>query len=157
MCCADAIPICIRLLNNKNFQPGPFYLGKAGIIIGWIAVGWVTLITAVFVMPTVFPVTRGEPRLLQVSPQSRAGDRPQPACPNNSSVAACTSECRLVPRLLSMASEWPRCCYHDLTKYLCAFVNVPSASITQSPRPHAAAVAAQAQKDRSPQPASHYT
>ena len=64
MCHADAIPICIRLLNNKNFQPGPFYLGTAGIVIGWIAVGWVTFITAVFVMPTVFPVTRGEQRHL---------------------------------------------------------------------------------------------
>ncbi|CAL5221654.1 g3881 [Coccomyxa viridis] len=52
-----AIPICIRLLNNKEFQPGPFYLGKAGIVIGWIAVGWVTFITAVFVMPLTFPVT----------------------------------------------------------------------------------------------------
>ena len=61
---ADAIPICIRLLNNKNFQPGPFYLGTAGIVIGWIAVGWVTLITAVFVMPNVFPVTTGEQRHL---------------------------------------------------------------------------------------------
>ena len=57
---ADAIPIAIRLLNNKQFQPGPFHLGSIGIVIGWIAVGWVCLITAVFVMPTVFPVTTGE-------------------------------------------------------------------------------------------------
>lgn len=57
---ADAIPIAIRLLNNKQFQPGPFYLGKIGIVIGWIAVGWVCLITAVFVMPTIFPVTTRE-------------------------------------------------------------------------------------------------
>ena len=56
---ADAIPIAIRLLNNKQFQPGPFNLGKIGLVIGWIAVGWVVFITAVFIMPTVFPVTRG--------------------------------------------------------------------------------------------------
>ncbi|CAK0780294.1 hypothetical protein CVIRNUC_005001 [Coccomyxa viridis] len=53
-----AIPIAIRLLNNKQFQPGPFHLGKIGLVIGWIAVGWVVFITAVFIMPTAFPVTR---------------------------------------------------------------------------------------------------
>ena len=42
---ADGIPIAVRLLNNKRFEPGPFYLGKAGIIIGWIAVAWIITIT----------------------------------------------------------------------------------------------------------------
>ncbi len=38
----------MRLLNNKAFQPGPFYLGRAGIFIGWIAVAWITTITVHF-------------------------------------------------------------------------------------------------------------
>ena len=41
----DGIPIVVRLLNNKRFEPGPFYLGTAGVVIGWIAVAWITTIT----------------------------------------------------------------------------------------------------------------
>lgn len=143
-CCADAIPICIRLLNNKAFQPGPFYLGTAGIIIGWIAVGWVTFITAVFVMPTIFPVTRGEPHLLQSSAQSMAEDR----------LHACPVTGASLP--VDQNTVWPLSCYlwrlNDvaitLHQYLCAFVCVSLASIMQIPLPHAAAMAAPAQKDR---------
>ena len=69
---ADAIPICIRLLNNKEFQPGPFYLGSLGLVIGWIAVAWVVFITAVFVMPLVFPVTRGEHPVLSCGANSNS-------------------------------------------------------------------------------------
>lgn len=43
--CADAIPIFIRLINNKNFEPGPFCLGALGVVISWIAVIWVCFIT----------------------------------------------------------------------------------------------------------------
>ncbi len=88
LCCADAIPICIRLLNNKEFQPGPFYLGKAGIVIGWIAVGWVTFITAVFVMPLTFPVTTGEQSFLHWSIWSVAEDWLQSCSLNSKSLAA---------------------------------------------------------------------
>ena len=35
----------VRLLNNKNFEPGPFYFGKVGLIIGYIGVAWVLVIT----------------------------------------------------------------------------------------------------------------
>ncbi|BDA43078.1 Amino-acid permease BAT1 [Coccomyxa sp. Obi] len=52
-----AIPIFIRLLNNKAFEPGPFNLGMAGIVISWIAVIWVCFITVVFVLPNLYPVT----------------------------------------------------------------------------------------------------
>lgn len=41
----DGIPIVVRLLNNEAFEPGPFYLGKAGIVIGWIGVAWIFTIT----------------------------------------------------------------------------------------------------------------
>ena len=42
---ADSIPIVVRLLNHRSFQPGPFHLGKAGYVIAWIAVAWITTIT----------------------------------------------------------------------------------------------------------------
>jgi hypothetical protein len=75
--CADGIPIVVRLLNHKAFQPGPFYLvrmlhaipgclflsaqdvlnvsvlrqGKIGMVIGWIGVGWCTVITVRRITP----------------------------------------------------------------------------------------------------------
>ncbi|KAK9915256.1 hypothetical protein WJX75_006770 [Coccomyxa subellipsoidea] len=52
-----AIPIFIRLINNKNFEPGPFCLGALGVVISWIAVIWVCFITVVFVLPGLYPVT----------------------------------------------------------------------------------------------------
>jgi hypothetical protein len=42
---ADAIPIFIRLVNSKNFEPGPVNLGKWGKINAFIAVSWVCFIT----------------------------------------------------------------------------------------------------------------
>jgi hypothetical protein len=43
--CADGIPIAIRLLNVKEFEPGPFNLGRAGPVIATIACLWVGFIT----------------------------------------------------------------------------------------------------------------
>ncbi len=37
-CCtgvADGIPILMRLINHKDFEPGPFNLGKFGPIVGF--------------------------------------------------------------------------------------------------------------------------
>lgn len=43
---------------GRTFKPGPFYLGKAGsLFINIIALTYVLFITAVFIMPTAFPVT----------------------------------------------------------------------------------------------------
>ena len=42
----------------RTFKPGPFYLGKtASLIVNTIALTYVLFITAVFIMPTAFPVT----------------------------------------------------------------------------------------------------
>lgn len=42
---ADGIPIVVRLLNAKDFEPGPFNLGRFGPVIATIAVLWVGFIT----------------------------------------------------------------------------------------------------------------
>jgi len=42
---ADAIPIAMRLINHKDFEPGPFNLGKFGPIVAIIAVLWVVFLT----------------------------------------------------------------------------------------------------------------
>ena len=44
-CCADGIPILMRLINGKCFEPGPFNLGRYGPFIGSVAVMWVIFIT----------------------------------------------------------------------------------------------------------------
>ncbi len=35
----------MRLINHKDFEPGPFNLGKFGPIVGIIACLWITFIT----------------------------------------------------------------------------------------------------------------
>ncbi|CAL8461962.1 g1493 [Coccomyxa elongata] len=53
-----AIPILMRIINNRRFEPGPFNLGRFGAYIGSVAVIWVVFITVAFVLPTTYPVTR---------------------------------------------------------------------------------------------------
>lgn len=38
---ADGIPILVRVINHKNFQPGPFRLGRWQLPINLAAVSWV--------------------------------------------------------------------------------------------------------------------
>lgn len=55
---AYAIPIFFRVsLARKSFNPGPFNLGRFGVVIGSIAVVWVALITVLFSLPVAYPVT----------------------------------------------------------------------------------------------------
>ena len=42
---ADGIPILMRLINGKRFEPGPFNLGRYSPYIGTAAVLWVVFIT----------------------------------------------------------------------------------------------------------------
>ena len=42
---ADGIPILMRLINGKRFEPGPFNLGRFGPFLGSVAVLWVVFIT----------------------------------------------------------------------------------------------------------------
>ncbi|XP_028758143.1 amino-acid permease BAT1 homolog [Neltuma alba] len=55
---AYALPIFFRVtLARKSFIPGPFNLGRYGVIVGWVAVLWVVTISVLFSMPVSYPVT----------------------------------------------------------------------------------------------------
>lgn len=55
---AYGLPIFFRVtLARKHFKPGPFSLGRYGLLVGWIAVFWVVTITVLFSLPVAFPVT----------------------------------------------------------------------------------------------------
>ena len=55
---AYVIPTLLRRLAGNRFVPGPWSLGKWSPIIGWIGVAWVAIITVIFVLPEISPVTR---------------------------------------------------------------------------------------------------
>ncbi|KAM0933249.1 putative amino acid/polyamine transporter I [Dioscorea sansibarensis] len=56
---AYALPIFFRVtLARKTFVPGPFNLGRYGILVGWIAVLWVATITVMFSLPVEYPITK---------------------------------------------------------------------------------------------------
>lgn len=55
---AYALPILFRVtLARKSFIPGPFNLGRWGVMVGWVAVIWVAIITVLFSLPVSYPVT----------------------------------------------------------------------------------------------------
>lgn len=55
---AYALPIFFRVtLARKSFIPGPFNLGRYGVLVGWIAVFWVALISVLFSLPVAYPIT----------------------------------------------------------------------------------------------------
>ncbi|KAI9088599.1 hypothetical protein K1719_029713 [Acacia pycnantha] len=55
---AYALPIFFRVtLAQKSFIPGPFNLGRYGIIVGWVAVLWVATISVLFSLPVSYPIT----------------------------------------------------------------------------------------------------
>ena len=55
---AYAIPIFFRVtLAAKQFVPGPFNLGRYGVIVGWVAVLWVVTISILFSLPVSYPIT----------------------------------------------------------------------------------------------------
>ncbi|HEY5263254.1 MAG TPA: hypothetical protein VIJ08_03190 [Acidimicrobiales bacterium] len=41
----------------RRSSPAPWVLGKAGPLIGWIAITWVTVIVVLFMLPQFSPVT----------------------------------------------------------------------------------------------------
>ena len=54
-----ALPIFFRVTTaRKSFIPGPFYLGRYGVIVGWTAVLWVTFVTVLFSLPVAYPVAK---------------------------------------------------------------------------------------------------
>ncbi|KAL8142023.1 hypothetical protein V2J09_015055 [Rumex salicifolius] len=55
---AYALPIFLRVtLARKSFVPGPFNLGRYGVVVGCIAVLWVVTISILFSFPVAYPVT----------------------------------------------------------------------------------------------------
>ncbi|TVT97966.1 hypothetical protein EJB05_56766, partial [Eragrostis curvula] len=59
VCIAYALPTLFRItLGRKCFVPGPFNLGRYGVLVGWIAVLWVATITVLFSLPVSYPVTK---------------------------------------------------------------------------------------------------
>src|SRR5580693_1470496 len=54
---AYVIPTFLRLRQGTNFQRGPWHLGRWSKPIGIIAVTWVVIITILFMLPQVGPIT----------------------------------------------------------------------------------------------------
>ena len=53
-----AVPIFARMvMAEKNFKPGPFYLGKAGRPVCLVAFLWICYTCCVFLLPTFYPIT----------------------------------------------------------------------------------------------------
>ncbi|KAL6854308.1 hypothetical protein ACP4OV_019211 [Aristida adscensionis] len=52
-----ALPVFFRVTTaRKSFVPGPFNLGKFGLVVGWVAVIWVAFVTVLFCLPVAYPV-----------------------------------------------------------------------------------------------------
>ncbi|KAK9705147.1 hypothetical protein RND81_07G036300 [Saponaria officinalis] len=55
---AYALPIFFRVtLARKSFMPGPFNLGRYGVVVGWVAVLWVATISVLFSLPVSYPIS----------------------------------------------------------------------------------------------------
>ena len=54
---AYVIPTFLRLRQGDNFQRGPWHLGRWSKPVGIIAVTWVVIITILFMLPQVGPIT----------------------------------------------------------------------------------------------------
>ncbi|GAA2750514.1 amino acid permease [Kitasatospora cinereorecta] len=51
------IPVWLRLRQGDAFPRGPWHLGRWSRMIGTVAVGWTAVITVLFMLPTVSPIT----------------------------------------------------------------------------------------------------
>ena len=54
---AYVLPTFLRLRQGASFQRGPWHLGRWSYVVGWIAVTWVAIISILFILPTVSPIT----------------------------------------------------------------------------------------------------
>ena len=54
---AYVIPTLLRLRKGPGFERGPWHLGRWSGAVGVVAVAWVVLITVLFMLPQVSPVT----------------------------------------------------------------------------------------------------
>jgi amino acid transporter len=56
---AYALPVFFRVTTaRKSFVPGPFHLGRYGLVVGWMAVVWVATVTVLFSLPVAYPVAK---------------------------------------------------------------------------------------------------
>lgn len=51
------VPTLLRLRQGENFRRGPWHLGRWSKPVGLIAVSWVVIITVLFMLPQLNPVT----------------------------------------------------------------------------------------------------
>src|SRR5262245_57777004 len=54
---AYVTPTFLRLRKGEDFKRGPWHLGRWSYVVGWIAVTWVAIITILFMLPQVGPIT----------------------------------------------------------------------------------------------------
>jgi amino acid permease (GABA permease) len=54
---AYVTPTFLRLRRGESFQRGPWHLGRWSYVVGWIAVVWVAIITILFMLPQIGPIT----------------------------------------------------------------------------------------------------
>ncbi len=54
---AYVTPTYLRLRQGESFKRGPWHLGRWSYVVGWIAVTWVAIITILFMLPQVGPIT----------------------------------------------------------------------------------------------------
>ncbi|GAA1690476.1 amino acid permease [Fodinicola feengrottensis] len=55
---AYVLPTFLRLLRGRDFERGPWHLGRWSLPIGIIAVLWVVFITILFMLPASYPITK---------------------------------------------------------------------------------------------------
>jgi amino acid permease (GABA permease) len=53
---AYVAPVFLRR-RNRDFQRGPWHLGRWSALVGWVAIAWVIAICILFVLPTASPIT----------------------------------------------------------------------------------------------------
>jgi amino acid permease (GABA permease) len=54
---AYVIPVFLRLRQGSSFERGPWHLGRWSRLVGVLAVSWTAVITVLFMLPTVSPIT----------------------------------------------------------------------------------------------------
>jgi amino acid permease (GABA permease) len=54
---AYVMPTYLRLRRGEHFVRGPWHLGRWSHVVGWIAVTWVVIITILFMLPQLGPIT----------------------------------------------------------------------------------------------------
>jgi amino acid permease (GABA permease) len=54
---AYVLPVFLRL-RDKDFQVGPWNLGRWSQLVGWTSVVWVGIICVLFILPTSYPITK---------------------------------------------------------------------------------------------------